>query len=69
MVVYGIRSPGTQELVEFGANPTNLFPTAEAAEKALANKNAKVKDESEKVEGSLVMFALHEPVIARGYRR
>ena len=64
MVVFGVRDRETGKTVEFPSNPTELYPSKKDAEKALANKNNKVKEGETKIDGEVVAFTLQEPVLA-----
>ena len=68
MLVFSVKDNSTGETVEFSSNPTNLFPSAEEAKKALNRKNSKLKQGENLIEGTVVRHSLHTPVIAGGQR-
>lgn len=68
MLLFGVRNRATGEDVEFRSNPVNLFPTKEEAQEALDRVNEKAK-EADKIDGEVITFTRHEPVIARARPR
>jgi len=68
MVVYGVEDQKTGKPVDFTSNPTNLFPTEADAQKALDNKNGKVKEGGKEINGKIVVYTVNRPVIAKARR-